>query len=220
MGSISNLSGHAPAVGGRSVGSRNTFFGRPLTPLGRMGAIAAMLLIALSFAFPLWSMKMIAPQYPDALYFNVHAYKFSGSARPELNDIEEINTLNHYIGMAELQEQDFPELKALPVAFLTVVLLLGWATFKRSKAMLVGTLLLFAITGVGGLASAYGRLYQYGHALSPDAPIKIDPFTPVMLGSNELANFVTIGYFNIGAVLLILAGLLLVGCLFLRPAKS
>lgn len=218
MGSISNLPGQA--AGGHAIGFRVTFLGGLLTPLARMGVALAVLLIALSFAFPLWSMKMVAPQYPDALYFNVHAYKFSGSARPEINDIEEINTLNHYIGMAELEEQDFPELKVLPISFAGVMLLLLLAALKRSKWMLGGTLLVFGATGISGLASAYGRLYQYGHALSPDAPVKIDPFTPVMLGSNQLANFVTTGYFNVGAVLLIIAGLVLVGCLVHRPAKS
>jgi hypothetical protein len=33
------------------------------------------------------------------------------------------------------------------------------------------------------------RLYQYGHNLEPDAPIKVEPFTPPFFGRVHIANF-------------------------------
>jgi hypothetical protein len=56
------------------------------------------------------------------------------------------------------------------------------------------------------------RLYQFGHDLSPDAPVKVKPFMPAVLGTKQIANFSTsslpalgslfLGLFAIGVVVL------------------
>lgn len=193
----------------------------PFPFAARMAALAAALLIAASFLFPLWSMGMLAPQYPEQLHFNVYAYKFAGGNNPDLNDVAEINTLNHYIGMKELNEPDFPELKLLPAAFgLAFLLLLVVAARGSFGLMALGTGIL-ALAGMGGLGSAYHKLYLYGHNLEPDAPIKMAGFTPPLLGTNHLANFTTTGSFGVGGYLLMVAGLcLLVGLFLARSGKA
>jgi hypothetical protein len=32
-------------------------------------------------------------------------------------------------------------------------------------------------------------LYGYGHDLDPTAPIRLEPFTPAILGTKQIANF-------------------------------
>jgi hypothetical protein len=192
----------------------------PLSLTAKVLAVGASLLIALSFLFPLWSMIMKAPMYPDGLLLNVFSYGFGGSGNPDVDDLAEINTLNHYIGMAELHAENFPELKLLPLAFGVAFLLALLAAFRSSKLLLWATLAVLGVAGAGGLGTAYTRLYQYGHSLDPLAPVKIDPFTPVMLGSNELANFVTTGYFNVGGYLMMAACALIAVGAFLPPQRT
>ena len=190
----------------------------PLSIPAKALAVLAAGLIALSFLFPLWSMTMVAPMYPDGLHLHVFANRFGGSNDPNVNDLAEINTLNHYIGMAELHAENFPELKILPVAFALAFLLALLAAFRSSKRLLWLTLTVLGVVGAGGLMTAYLRLYQYGHHLDPLAPVKVDPFTPVMLGTNALANFVTTGYFNVGGYLMMAACALIAASAFL-PSK-
>ena len=49
----------------------------------------------------------MAPQYPEGLYLQIHADRFSG-------DTEKINGLSHYIGMATIHDDMFPEFTYLP----------------------------------------------------------------------------------------------------------
>lgn len=180
----------------------------------RLAALAAAILVALSFAFPLWALHLTAPQYPETLNLYVYAYKFEGSGNPALNDLAEINTLNHYIGMAEIHAENFPELKWMPIALTISALILLLAGGLAARWALALSVFVLTATGLTGLGSAYYRLYQYGHNLGPDAPYKVPGFTPPLVGSNKLVNFMTYGYFGLGGWLLILAWLLAAGALF------
>lgn len=188
----------------------STSSGKPkrLGPKQRLASAAAAFLVLVSFAFPLWFLHLKAPQYPETLNLYVYAYKFEGSGSAIIDDIAEINTLNHYIGMKEIHEKDFPELKWMPVALGVSILLLALAAALAAPWALVSSLVVLSGTGVVGLSSAYFRLYQYGHNLDPDAPMKVPGFTPPLLGSNKLVNFMTYGYFGLGGYLLILAWIL------------
>jgi hypothetical protein len=33
------------------------------------------------------------------------------------------------------------------------------------------------------------KLWYFGHSLAPDAPIKLEPFTPAVIGKKQVANF-------------------------------
>lgn len=194
----------------------------PLSPLARLVALVAVALIALSFMFPLWTLHLKAPQYPETLNLHVYAYKFAGSGNPMLDDLAEINTLNHYIGMQELHEADFRELDLLPPALAVSGLAIAGAAALLAPGLLAAGTGLLAVTGLVGLGSAYLKLYSYGHSLDPAAPIKIDGFTPPLLGSNTLVNFETIGMFGPGGLMLVAAGGLLLFALWhsWRSAKA
>jgi hypothetical protein len=45
------------------------------------------------------------------------------------------------------------------------------------------------------------KLYTYGHNLDPTAPIKVDPFTPAIFGTKQVANFTTHSFPAIGTIL-------------------
>jgi copper chaperone NosL len=62
---------------------------------------AAGVALFLALALPLWQMTMVSNQYPEGLRAIIYTYKLEG-------DLQEINTLNHYIGMQALNEDFFP----------------------------------------------------------------------------------------------------------------
>lgn len=180
----------------------------PLPPPSKWALLAtgmAGFLVLLSFAFPLWTLHLTAPQYPETLNLHVYAYKFEGSGNPNMDDIVEINTLNHYIGMREIHEQDFPELKWMPLALGVAALGLAATAFFAWYPGLWINLGILTATALAGLGSAFYKLYLYGHHLDPDAPLKVAPFTPPFLGSNKLVNFETHGFFGVGGYMLLLA---------------
>lgn len=49
---------------------------------------------------------------------------------------------------------------------------------------------LFAYFGAFSMATFAYRLWSYGHHLSPDAPMRMAPFTPIVIGRQQIANFV------------------------------
>ncbi len=69
-------------------------------------------------------------------------------------------------------------------------------------------------TYVSGFAFArfVYKLYVFGHELDPEAPVKVEPFMPAVLGTKQIANFTTsslpglgsllLGAFSLGVVLL------------------
>lgn len=119
-----------------------------MKPLHRiLMALGAVALLGLFF-FPMWSITLEAPQYPKGseLGINIHINNVEGS-RP--NDLDNINNLNHYIGMKRIEPDSIPELKYMPMI---VVVLVGLglivAAFGKRWMILVWLALL---TGAGTL---------------------------------------------------------------------
>lgn len=168
------------------------FLSRPMLGAGRIALALLVVPLVLAFSGPLWRISMTAPQYPNGLYMDVYAYKLEGGN--EGQDIKEINTLNHYIGMHKLDATAAADLDWIPFALGAMVLL-------ALRAAAIGTvkdlLDLLIITGYVS-AFAFGRfvyrLYVFGHDLDPHAPVKVAPFMPVVLGHKTVANFETYSY--------------------------
>src|SRR5688572_789976 len=60
------------------------------------------LAMCIAYAVPVWSIYLIAPQYPEGLSMQIWLYKITGQ-------VEIINGLNHYIGMKQINADMFPE---------------------------------------------------------------------------------------------------------------
>ena len=75
-------------------------------------------LLALLFVFPLWKITLEAPQFPDGLYMHIWINKISGSGGEHI--IQNINILNHYIGMKKIEPDSIPELTYFPYIVLTL----------------------------------------------------------------------------------------------------
>lgn len=185
-----------------------------LTRNARIFAAAAGAALLLAVAFPLWQMTMISNQYPEGLRVWIYTYKLTG-------DLQEINTLNHYIGMHPLAEEYFPELRILPFSFALGGLLCLLAAALKHRWITTLVLVGGGVSGLVTMSVLIYRLYTYGHNLDPKAAIDIEPFMPPPIGINQLANFRVTTFFHLGSILFILALIGLLAALWVsRPAAA
>lgn len=167
--------------------------------LAVLGAVA-LGLVSLGWFLPLWVATLYAPQYPGGLTMRAYGHDVTG-------DIDEISGLNHYVGMRPFDLADFPEIALWPFALVgaavavVLALLAGRPWLRR-----LGLLYLWG-TPVGVLAVIQFRLYQYGQDLDPNAALRLDPFTPLVVGPTRVFNFTTWSWPGLGLVAIVLAAL-------------
>lgn len=165
------------------------------------------------FLRPMWHIKMYATQFPDGLELRMYPQQLTGGN--DGRDVNEINTLNHYIGMRPLEQRNFAEMRWIPFAIGVFVLLSLRTAVFGTVGSAVDLLVLFTYFGLFSLGTFYYRLYDYGHHLSPEAPIKVPPFTPPIVGHNRLANFDVYSYPGFGGYLFTAFGAALAALLIL-----
>jgi copper chaperone NosL len=174
-------------------------------------AAAAPLVLAVNL-MPMWNLTMFAPQYGNGLRLDIYSHTLVAGNKGQ--DIKEINTLNHYIGMRDLAIEDFTEFKWMPFVLGGLALLFLRAVVLGTVKELVDASVLFVYFG-GFSAWSFGyKLYRYGHDLAPTAAVKVDPFMPPMFGFQQIANFEVYSYPQTGSYVLAAAGLLLVAALW------
>jgi len=184
--------GQAPAL--EAVRTLRTRLGRGPRALAAAGA----LLLAVVYVTPLWNIRLIAPQYPEGLGLHIRINTVSG-VMP--TDLDNINGLNHYIGMKAIHPDAIPELRYMPwiVAALIVGGLLTALVARR------GVLLTWAgvylATAVAGLIDFWKWEYDYGHNLDmARAIIKVPGmnYQPPLIGSKQLLNFTATSWPGLG----------------------
>ncbi|MBM4117527.1 hypothetical protein FJ251_07230 [bacterium] len=176
-----------------------TIVGRPLRTRVRWILLLLIVPLGLSFLFPLWRIRMEAPQYPKGIYIDIYGYKLDGGN--EGRDVNEFNALNHYIGMEKLERARIPELGWIPFAFGILALLTLRVAALGNLRDLIDLSVLTAYVTLFFFARYVLMLYQYGHNLAPTAALKLPPFMPVILGTKQIANFTTQSYPLLGTAL-------------------
>ena len=162
------------------------WLGQVLSPRARFAVLGAGVLLILALFFPLWKITMFANQFPEGLRLSVYAHQLVGGNGG--TDLQGINILNHYIGMRELQAEDFVEMKFIPFV-LGIFLLLGLRTAVFARVgNVVDLVVLFCYFAAFSFGAFAFRMYTYGHHLNPEAPIKVVGFTPPVFGHQRIAN--------------------------------
>lgn len=166
-------------------------------------SIIAAGLLVIAFFLPLWVMNMSAPQYPQGLQLTAYGTKMNG-------DLEEINSLNHYVGVKEIEPGSVAELKLFPVLLFALVAVLIVSPFfvrwRYWRALLAAAV--FAVP-IGMLADIQWWLYKYGHDRSEDAIYDIADFTPRVLGGTQVINFHTDTMVATGWWVMVAAGIVI-----------
>jgi hypothetical protein len=202
------------------VEKANRFFDLRLMVQSRILVLVSALLLVPTFLLPLWRMTLYSNQFPDGLQLYIYTYTLEGGHPPGRDDLREISTLNHYIGMRPLLESDFSEFKWMPllIGVFFILALRSAVMGKMSNVVDVGVL--FGYFGLFSLWSFYNRLYQYGHNLDPTASVKVAPFTPPLVGSKQLANFTVYSYPGAASYFLVAFVLLLALSVLLSLKKA
>lgn len=160
-----------------------------------------------ALVLPLWRIDLEAPQYPEGIGMIIRAGTVEG-VKP--NDLQNINGLNHYIGMREIVPESIPELRWMPWIVGTLALLGALVALYGRRRPLLAWLALFGGVGLVGLYDFWRWGYDYGHNLDPHAIIRIPgmAYQPPLIGSKQLLNFTAHSWPAAGGVLLGVAFLL------------
>jgi copper chaperone NosL len=160
-------------------------------------ALGALALIIAVFV-PVWSIYLVAPQYPEGLSMQIWLDKITGQ-------VEIINGLNHYIGMKHIHESMFPEFDYL-VFILGAFMVFGLViAITGRRKLLFWYLIISALGGVAALLDFYKWGYDYGHDLDRTAAIQVPglSYQPPLIGHKKLLNFDAYSYPDTGAWVII-----------------
>jgi copper chaperone NosL len=154
-----------------------------------------------AYRLPMWEIQLWAPQYPEGLNMKIWLDHLSG-------DFDIINGLNHYIGMALIKEEMFPEFR-----FMGYVL--GFLIFMGMLPVLIGRrvflqvfVAILLLAGAIGLWDFHRWGHDYGHNLDPKAAISVPGMTydPPIIGYKNLLNFIAYSGPDKGGWILMLSG--------------
>lgn len=166
--------------------------------------LVAAALLLLSTAQPYWKIVLYAPQYPESLYpgglqMNVYVDKIAGNDATTVDDIAEIDGLNHYIGMKPLGEAAQLERSVAMYVIVLFAIFLAVAAFWQRKWTWLLTLpaLSFPIVFLLDLTA---WMYYFGHSLDPMAALSssIGSFMPAVLGEGVIAQFRSVASLQLG----------------------
>lgn len=135
-----------PPAGGR-LGSGDRF----------LAGLAA-LLLALSFAFPLWGVRFSTPERPVAVELRVYATHLTGGGSPYVDELAEVVALHRQVGLAPPPVGTRPWNLALTGGLGVAALFAAVAAWSARRRWLDSALQLAAAAAALALAMAYGHL--------------------------------------------------------------
>jgi copper chaperone NosL len=185
------------------------FLDRPLRLWSRVVLALLVVPLVLAFSQPLWRISMEAPQYPKGLWMEIYAHKVEAGNKGQ--HLDEINTLNHYIGMQKIDRAALTDLDWMPFALGALVLLTLRVAAIGNVRMALDLLVLAGYVAAFAGARFVYRMWAFGHQLDPKAAVKVDPFMPALFGTKQIANFTTHSFPQLGTILV---GIFLGGLLF------
>jgi len=188
----------SPPGGASSWSARLRFLRAP--SVGPIVVLVGSALIALAGVLPVWGSRLLAPQYPKGLSVWVYGGRAEG-------DVNEINGLNHYIGMRPIDIASVPELVLWPLVIVGAGVLLAMAVFWPGWIGRLALLALWLIP-IGVLADIQRWLIFYGSELDPDASLRLKPFVPLAIGPSSVWNFTIWTYPGPALILIAFAALL------------
>lgn len=178
---------------------------KKLSAVSRVVIAVSALILIVGYFVPLWQILMWAPQYPEWLTMKIWINNITG-------DVRTVNALNHYIGMKLIELDMFPEFKIMPYLLGALIGVGVLAAVIGKRFMLWAYLSSLVVAAIAALVDFYLWGYDYGHNLSPDAPIQVPGMTyqPPLIGTKQLLNFTAYSGPDIGGWLFVVSGLAVV----------
>jgi hypothetical protein len=196
----------------------------------RVLTIVGLALMVASYYSPMWwvSLKAVnypAETFPDGIRIHMHwtgvENGCTGQERAEVADdegldcVEEMNTINHYIGMEPIERGAAREFAAAPYLFIAFgVMLVVMLIYSGPGWWVLGVPAVIApLVFVADFAF---WLWWFGHNLKEWAAFTVKPFMPTVLGEGLVAQFSTYAYPHYGMALSVASGICLALALLVR----
>jgi copper chaperone NosL len=187
----------------------------------RFWMLAATLLLATLYVLPLWHIDLHAPQYPEGLGMTIRINTIEGDTP---YDLDNINNLNHYIGMRAIVPHEIPEFRLMPWVLGALVGLGALTVIVARRALIYTWIAGVAAFGVLGLIDFYRWGYDYGHNLDAETAIIKIPgmsYQPPLIGEKQILNFMAASWPDVGTWFALAAvACALVALLVARPAAA
>ena len=184
---------------------------------GLIMILGSLLLLGL-FKFPLWNIMLGAPQYPEPLGMDIYIDGIQGVSE---FDIQNIDGLNHYIGMQKIPKpEEMWEFEVFPLVIggmAALGVLFGILGFfgRINYWWFLGWLVLMSVLGIMGMYDFNAWLTDYGTNLDPNAILKMTApdgsplsYKPPLFGHQKILNFDVDSFPSLGAYLMF-SGMLL-----------
>lgn len=180
--------------------------------------IGGSLSLLLVFTAPIWRITLEAPQYPDGVTLYIWINKLGGKTKGTLQNI---NILNHYVGMQPIDPDSIPELEFFPMVIIAMAILGIVTGFIENSRFWIFWIVVLMILGILGVYDFYLWEYNYGHNLAGDAPIKVPGmvYQPPLIGSKKLLNFNAISYPYWGSLFILTPILMGMAAYYLKQKK-
>ena len=176
-----------------------SFFQGNLSKPSRILMIVVAVAMLPAIFLPVWRITLNAPQYPNGLTVDIYANTVGG-------DLQEVNGLNHYIGMKEIHPDEFPEFMFIPFFILRFLAFAGLAALVGRMDLAAIGYLDFTLFGTVMLYDFQTWLTDFGQNLDSTAAITLEPFTPKFLGTTMVGQFGVSSYPAAATILMMLAG--------------
>lgn len=171
--------------------------------------LVAVVLFLLSLWQPWWNFKLYAPQYPRGLSLVISLTGLAG-------DVNEVDMLNHYIGMAHLDAAAPFERRYGAYGVIGICLLVVAMTVFGGRRLARWAVLAGALFPLGFVIDTSYWLYRFGHDLDRRAPLHIPQFTPQLFGNGSIGQFMTFARPELGFWLACVGVACLVGAVLAR----
>jgi copper chaperone NosL len=186
-----------------------------LSLLSRIIALTCSLSLIIVLFLPVWRIELSAPQFPEGLTLKIYANRLGGN-------VDDINTLNRYIGMQTLHEKNFAEFKILPYIIVAFIIFGQLVAFFNRKWIFFTWISIYMLFAVSAVIDFYQMGFKYGNYLDPAAPFGLRgiSYQPPLIGHKQLSEFSTRSIPDYGGWILINVGLLLTAAAFIEIRKK
>ena len=132
-------------------------------------------------------------------------------------DLNNVNILNHYVGMKAITPDEIPEFVLFPKLILGLLAICLICIIVPRLWSLLIYFLAFSAFSIFALYDFWKWEYDYGHNLSPDAPIKVPgmSYQPPLIGKEQLLNITVYSLPGVGGWLMFAAFALMLYALWL-----
>ncbi|RAU22155.1 hypothetical protein CU669_10510 [Paramagnetospirillum kuznetsovii] len=205
--------------------------------LVRILTVIAALFIGGAYFSPIWWVALKAPNYPadtfpDGIRIHFHMNgvfngctsqivakggkaEAWGNEEGGLNCVEEMDVINHFIGMEPIARGAALEIHAAPYLFgLVGVMLAAFLVYAGPFWWILP--LSGIVIPVAFVVDYSAWLWWFGHNLRSWAAFSVKPFMPTVFGDGKVAQFSTYSYPHYGFGLLCVGSLCLILALLLQ----